>query len=478
MANEDGVCVEMASDSNGHQSSQTNLVNGRSRAARPRNNHQSAQAESSLSSNQREREQLDSNEIKYSAAHVIYLFVPVSLCMLAVIISMQTIGYFGRDDGVYLVYTPFTKQTESASELFFMSIGNAAILLGVVIVMTIILILLYKFRFYRASQLNFVIHGWLVMSSVMLLGLFSAVYFEELFKNCNLAVDSITFAFLCWNFAAVGMIAVHWKSPHRLQQAYLIMMSSLMSLIFIKHLPEWSVWTVLAFLAIWDLVAVLCPYGPLRILVETAQQRNEPIFPSLIYSSAVIYPYVLVADSTEPESSKKAETPEDPAPTTSDQPVENTQPAQIQPLTTTGQRIAPLRGHRQTSSSAMLIDSANNIDTETSESIQNPNQQQQNQEHQEEERGVKLGLGDFIFYSVLVGKASSYGDWNTTIACYVAILLGLSCTLMLLALFRKALPALPISIFAGIIFYFSTRGIITPIFTEINGYYYGQNVMI
>lgn len=65
---------------------------------------------------------------------------------------------------------------------------------------------------------------------------------------------------------------------------------------------------------------------------------------------------------------------------------------------------------------------------------------------------IKLGLGDFIFYSVLVSKAAMH-SFTAFACCMLVILAGMGATLVLLSVYKAALPALPISIFLGVTFY-------------------------
>lgn len=72
----------------------------------------------------------------------------------------------------FRLYTPFHEKSDDAGSKILDALANSLILMTLIVIMTILLIVLYKKRCYK------VIHGWLIMSSLMLLFLFSYLYLE------------------------------------------------------------------------------------------------------------------------------------------------------------------------------------------------------------------------------------------------------------------------------------------------------------
>jgi hypothetical protein len=316
------------------------------------------------------------------AQMVLAILKPVAVTMLLVIwvVKTITIPYGQNLSPVYMVYQEVA--SDDTSTKLFGALLNALMFVVVIVLVTVLFVILYKYRCLK------VIYVWLIGSSGMMLLMFGSIIFTFMWKAYNLPMDWITFVFIMWNFSGVGVIAIFWHAPQRVNQAYLVLISAFMA-IFFTRLPEWTTWSILAAVALYDVFAVLCPRGPLRVLVETAQQRQEPI-PALLYNGFVV---------------------------------------------------------------PLLVNTLNMMgSSDRGEGLL---------EEDKKPQSVKLGLGDFVFYSVLVGRAALF-NWLTVFTCFIAIITGLFWTLLLLAVFRKALPALPFSIALGIFFFFLSKVFLLP----------------
>lgn len=269
-------------------------------------------------------------------------------------------------------------------------------------------------------------------------------------------------------------------------------------------LPEWTTWAVLVALALYDLVAVLAPGGPLKLLVELASNRDEEL-PALVYEarpavsrgvenrgSALGLLVAGVSDSGSVElqaisrddvnrnanelGANSEHTSSEIESFLSEEGESNVDVGERSPL------VGNSRGRRSSSGGSSEYSTVvgqtdrnwhigsreleNVVDEEMSPLVEmmglgNERELTSIDGMERSGRGIKLGLGDFVFYSVLVGRAAMY-DLMTVYACYLAIISGLGCTLILLAVCRRALPALPISITLGVIFYFLTRLLMEP----------------
>ena len=420
-------------------SNPTNSNNTDNQPRNRRNQNSDTQTDEQRAERRRQRQQrreaeMHELEIKHKAADVVSLIIPVSICMFLTVVMVKTIPVAGAMSNIPTLYTPISESTASStSDAISAGLINSLSFAVFVCIMTYALFLCFK---YKCMVFLYI---WIGFTMIMCMFTLSGKLFRDFIKQYNLGIDIFTFGILLFNFGVIGLMSLAWKVPKRLNQFYSIVLGVLMTYVFIQILPEWSGWLILFVVSVWDLIAVLCPYGALRMLVEEAQERGERnIMPALIYSA-------MAYQEIEPR---------------------------VEQVDGDGATVAQ-QEERPLSAEANIVTNQTTQNT-TEETVTRPNNNNQSRPNQqeiddddEEENGVRLGLGDFIFYSLLVAKAAVAADYTVTFACYVSILLGLSATLVLLAITKHALPALPISIFLGLITYFCGEYLVKPFLDEV-----------
>lgn len=363
------------------------------------------------------------------------VILPVMICMALTIYLVHSFGSGGcqtnrvsqaleLSDGSD---TPRTVENDSGLRSKTTTFVFLGVFIGCMVVFTFLLVALYKYHCERF------ILGWLFLATLMVFSFVGGQYLFKWSRSHCFPLDWVTLVYITINFAVVGMLAIFWKAPRLVNQGYLIVMSSLMAYIF-RTLPPWATWVILGVLVLWDLFAVLSKYGPLRVLIEMARERGDPL-PALVYDTnpasvgrdASAQPAVIVPPKrTAAERAVAAAVPN------------GHDGGSVQALGGRAEGDGPAAANEE---DGLAAGSRRGVGTMG--------------------RHLKLGLGDYVFYSVLVSAASQFG-LVTAVTTFVSIAAGLVGTLFLVVVYRQALPALPISIVMGLATYFVTRYAIHP----------------
>ncbi|RAL39139.1 hypothetical protein DM860_011625 [Cuscuta australis] len=376
---------------------------------------------------------------------IVRIIIPVSICMFFVVLLVSVLNTDPDPSPPPLTTIATAAYSESSSDTAWDKLKgallNALIFIAVVTVVTFILLLMFYYRL--TSFLKY----YMGFSSFLVLAIMGGEISLFLIKDLSFPIDFVTFSLVLYNFTVVGVLAVFMsKMAILVTQGYLVIIGMLVAYWF-TLLPEWTTWVLLIAMALYDLAAVLLPVGPLRLLVELAISRDEDI-PALVYEARPVINPHSIPRGTVLQRRVWRERPATESNPNSDSTLGSS------PINRNDDNETITIARDDSELAVPLIQHIVNVDLNSQEG---PCDGLAPEGVGLGSSGaIKLGLGDFIFYSVLVGRAAMY-DFMTVYACYLTIIAGLVITLMLLAFYQKALPALPVSVMLGVVFYFLTR---------------------
>jgi Presenilin len=184
---------------------------------------------------------IDDEDDGYTLEHLSAVIRPVAVTMILASLAVGQIRDPQQDAALsqglssYLVYQESSNSgggTSSGQQLG-EALINALVIVCVICAATFVLVMCYYFRCIKLMI------GYLIFASINLLGYSGGFLVISAIQVAQLPVDWITLAFIMYNFAIAGAIAVFWQKgiPRMVTQGYLIAVSVIMSWLVTK-LPE------------------------------------------------------------------------------------------------------------------------------------------------------------------------------------------------------------------------------------------------
>ncbi|KAL3218036.1 hypothetical protein MRX96_050891 [Rhipicephalus microplus] len=217
---------------------------------------------------------------------VITLITAVSICMLSVSVLTRMLRE-SRNENQQLGVWGFPDSAGAETVVLMNSFENAFSFHMMIVIVNCALVFLYKGGYYS------IIQAWMVSGSGALLFLTGYYYMGRVATYFNAPMDYVTCSFVIWNVGATGITALYRDGPFLMKQGFLVYISVLLAVTLEESFPEWTSWILLVLVSAWDIFAVLCVLGPLRILLETAKERDEPLFPALVFSTSSAWCYAI-----------------------------------------------------------------------------------------------------------------------------------------------------------------------------------------
>ncbi|ONK75816.1 uncharacterized protein A4U43_C03F20870 [Asparagus officinalis] len=356
---------------------------------------------------------------------IIRIIVPVSTCMLIVVLLVTALSSSSSSSQTLTLTSSIAgiAYSESPSDSLWDKLKGAAfysaVFVAVITALTFVLFLLFYFRFTGFLK------SYMAFSSFVVLSFLGAEVCLLLVSHFGFAIDAVSFSIVMFNFSVVGVMSVFLiKMPILVTQGYLVAIAVLVAYCF-TMLPEWTTWALLVSMALYDLGAVLLPVGPLRLLVELAMSRDEEL-PALVYEARPVEAPVNSrrrvwrgrrnSDNLNGSSNIGTDSVPNSDSLTERRDIGENQSSNLND-STVGELLPETR---------LVID---DVGSELRAALLRRELEGGEGDGFEgiglgSTGAIKLGLGDFIFYSVLVGRAALY-DYMTVYACYLAIIAGL-----------------------------------------------------